>query len=129
MRAVLAIAIALGVTAATSPADGQHSPEAQAKLDKLLEGKIEGRTRRCLPVRQVIHPIAIDEATLAFVDGPRIWLNHVTASFECGKLDKMSDVAFEGAANQVCSGNTLYFTSGTLQGACALSEFVPYQKP
>lgn len=128
-RSFVAFAVAALVSGATAQSSEQHSPEAQAKLDKMLEGRVAGTPVNCLPVVHVLHPVAIDDQTLVFRDGPRIYLNNLRGSFECGKLDKMSDVAFASNANQVCSGDTLHFTSGMLEGACALGQFTPYRKP
>lgn len=129
MRVIAAFAIAGALSAASAPVDPQHSPEAEAKLDKMLEGRVAGPPVTCLPVIHVLHPIAVDDQTLVFRDGPRVWVNNLRGSFQCGQLDKMSDVQFGSMANQVCAGNTIYFTSGMLQGACALGEFTPYRKP
>jgi hypothetical protein len=129
MRAILAIAIALGVTAATSPADGQHSPEAQAKLDTLLGGRVPGEARRCVGANVVTSPIGIDDRTLLFGDGPRIWRTELRASMECGKMSKQARIHTESAANRICSGQQLEFSDGGIQGACVFGDFVPYQKP
>jgi len=129
MRAILAIAIALGVTAATSPADGQHSPDAQAKLDKLLAGRVPGEARRCVGANVVTSPIGIDDRTLLFRDGPRIWRTQLRASLECGKIGKQARIHTESAANRICNGEQLEFSDGGIQGACVFGDFVPYQKP
>lgn len=128
MRLIAALLVAGALSGASVP-DPQRSPEAQAKLDKMLEGRVADRPVTCLPVVHVLHPIAVDDQTLVFRDGPRIWVNNLRGSFQCGQLDKMSDVQFGSMANQVCAGDTMYFTSGMLQGACALGEFTPYRKP
>ena len=128
MRQSLWIGVTFGHSGAAS-AEPQTGSDAQAKLDKLLEGRVEGRPKRCLPVRQILHPTGIDEGTLVFRDGPRIWVNRLSAGVECEKLDKLSQVAFEsGAAGLVCSGHLLQFSNGPLQGACELGEFIPFTK-
>jgi len=129
MRAILAIAIALGVTAATSPADGQHSPEAQAKLDKLLDGRVPGETKRCVAASVITSPIGIDDKTLLFKDGPRIWRTELRASLECGQLGKQARIHTESAANRICNGEQLEFSDGGIQGACVFGDFTPYAKP
>lgn len=129
MRAILVIAIALGVTAATSPADGQHSAEAQAKLDKLLAGRLPGETRRCVATNVITSPIGIDDRTLLFKDGPRIWRTELRASLECGKIGKQSFIHTESAANRICNGEHLEFSDGGIMGSCVFGDFTPYTKP
>ena len=129
MRVFLAVVMASSLLGASAPSSPVHSPEAQAKLDKILAGRVAGTPVHCLPLVDVLHPTAIDDQTLVFREGPRIWVNDLRGSLQCGQLDKMSDVAFESDVNRICGGNTLYFTSGSLEGACALGDFVPYAKP
>lgn len=97
MRLIAALLVAGALSGASVP-DPQRSPEAQAKLDKMLEGRVADRPVTCLPVVHVLHPIAVDDQTLVFRDGPRIWVNNLRGSFQCGQLDKMSDVQFGSMA-------------------------------
>ena len=128
MRVVAAFVIGLGLAAASAPA-GQHSPEAQAKLDKLLEGRVPGETKHCIAVEKTNHPIGVDDYTILFRDGPRLWRSEISGSFQCGKIDQQSTIFTESGANRICAGDKLVFESGSLTGACYLGEFTPYQKP
>jgi hypothetical protein len=129
MRIIVAVAIALGLTAAAPPADTQHSPEAQAKLDKLLAGRVPGETRRCVATSVITSAIGIDDRTMLFRDGPRIWRTELQGSMECGKIGKQSFIHTESAANRMCSGEHLEFSDGGVLGSCVFGEFTPYTKP
>lgn len=129
MRRLLMVCIGLMLAGAADPTEPPRSPEAQAKLDKWLNGRVAGEPRKCLQVRHITHPVSIDEYTLVFRDGPHVWLNHVRASFECGALSRQSAVSFESRLGSVCSGDTMLFSNNGDRGACALGEFVPYDKP
>ena len=129
MRWSLLVCIALALAGAANPTEEPRSPEAQAKLDKWLDGRVAGEPRKCLQVRHITHPVSIDEYTLVFRDGPHVWLNQVRASFECGALGRQSAVSFEGRLGLVCSGDTMLFSNNGATGTCALGEFVPYDKP
>ena len=129
MRLIVAFAIALGVTAAAPAADVQHSPEAQAKLDKMLAGRVPGETRRCVATSVITSAIGIDDRTLLFRDGPRIWRTELKASLECGKLGKQSFIHTESAANRTCNGEHLEFSDGGIMGSCVFGDFTPYTKP
>ena len=127
MKLLAASFIALALAGASSP---QHSPGAQEKLDKELEGRIAGETRHCIPVEKTRHPIGIDDTTMLFRDGPRIWETRLSGSFQCGQISSQSDVATESGANRICAGDKLvFFDNGNPGGACYLGEFTPYTKP
>jgi hypothetical protein len=131
MRLALALACAFTVAAASTSAGPAHSPEAQAKLDSLLSGRVAGETRRCLAVDKTNHPIGIDDSTLLFRDGPRIWRTEISGSFNCGAIDTQSVIATESGADRLCAGDKLVFydNNGNPGGACYLGEFTLYEKP
>lgn len=128
MRVIVACIIGFGLAAASAPA-AQHSPEAQAKLDKLLAGRVPGETKHCLAVEKTNHPIGIDDSTILFRDGPRLWQSNLSGSFQCGQIDQQATIFTESSNNRLCAGDKLVFQSGSLSGACYLGEFTPYQKP
>jgi hypothetical protein len=129
MRALVAFAVAIGLGAASAPAGPPHSPEAQAKLDKLLNGRVPGETKHCLAVDKTEHPIGIDDTTLLFRDGPRLWRTELSGSMQCGDIDQQSTIFTESSLRRLCAGDKLVFQSGNLTGACYLGEFTPYTKP
>lgn len=127
MRVFVACVVALGLAGASSPT---HSPEAQAKLDKLLDGRVPGETRHCLAVEKTNSPIGIDDSTLLFRDGPRFWRTEISGSFNCGAIDKQSTIVTESGAHRLCAGDKLvFYQNGNPGGACYLGEFTPYEKP
>jgi hypothetical protein len=128
MRILAAFIVAAALPAASTPTT--HSPEAQAKLDKLLAGRVPGQTLHCVPVEKTNNPIAIDDSTMLFRDGPRIWRTELQGSYNCGKLSKMSEVVTESTVHRLCAGDKLvFFDNGEPGGACYLGEFTPYTKP
>lgn len=129
MRA-LVVVIAAVLSSASAPSDTAHSPEAQAKLDKLLAGRVAGQTLQCVPVEKTSNPIAIDDSTMLFRDGPRIWRTELQGSDNCGKISKMSQVVTESTVHRLCAGDKLvFFDNGVPGGACYLGQFTPYTKP
>lgn len=126
MKVLAASVIALALAPASSP---QHSPEAQAKLDKELAGRVPGETKHCIPVEKTDHPIGIDDATILFRDGPRVWRSELSGSAQCGLIDRQSTIFTESGAKRLCAGDKLVFQTGGLSGACYLGEFTPYAKP
>lgn len=128
MRKLIGLVLACTLLGASSPDGPQRTAEAQAKLDKMLASRVAGEPRRCLSIRQVLHPIAIDDNTLVFRDGPRVWLNQVQASSDCAQLGPQSSVGFGSHMGYVCSGDPLQFSNGMERGVCVLGEFEPYAK-
>jgi hypothetical protein len=130
MRIFIAVAVAAALTGASTPTGSPHSPEAQAKLDKLLAGRVAGETLHCVPVETTDNPIPIDDSTMLFRDGPRIWRTELQGSYNCGKISKMSQVVTESTVHRLCAGDKLvFFDNDALSGACYLGEFTPYRKP
>jgi hypothetical protein len=128
MLRLLAACVGLILVGAADPAGGPRSPEAQAKLDKWLEGRVAGETRKCVTANILTNAIGIDDRTMLFRDGPRIWRNELRASLECGKLGKQAFIHTESAANRICNGQQLEFEDGGITGACVLGDFTPYTK-
>ena len=86
MRKSLLLALAL-VLAGTAPAQEPiRTPQAQAKFDKLLAGRVAGETKLCLKTSAINNPIAIDDRTMLFSDGPRVWRNDLQDGFHCSDL-------------------------------------------
>jgi hypothetical protein len=134
-KIVAACGVALTLAAASTPAGPPHSPEAQAKLDKLLNGRVAGEQRACIPVDSTKSAIAIDESTIVFRDGPRIWLNNLRAGNGCSMIGHPYAMETESHVRQVCSGTTINVLDlseaggGAAVGACVLGDFVLYSKP
>lgn len=127
MKVLGSAIVALALAGASSP---QHNPEAQAKLDKELAGRVAGPTKHCIPVERTGHPIGIDDTTMLFRDGPRVWRTELTGSFQCGMISDQSDVATESGGQRLCAGDKLvFFDNGNPGGACYLGEFTPFTKP
>ncbi len=129
MRGLILLALS-SIIVGAAPPEPHRNPEAQAKLDKYLAGRVEGETRNCLQARHTADPIGIDDSILLFRDGPRIWRTQLSGSFNCGKIDKMSQVVTESSVRMICSGDKLiFFQNGAPGGACYLGKFTLYEKP
>jgi hypothetical protein len=128
MRTIAVVLAASFLLGARAPDTIARTPEAEAKLDKLLAGRVAGEPRKCLPVYHTNDPIGIDDNTLLFRDGPRIWRTELSASLECGKIGKQSFLITESVANRICSGDQIDFSDGGIRGACVIGDFVPYDK-
>lgn len=128
MRKLILLVAAAMLVGASSPGGPPRSAEAQAKLDELLAGRVAGKPRKCVPANHTNDPIGIDDNTLLFREGPRIWRTELRASFECGKIGRQSFLMTDSAGTQICSGAQINFDDGGIRGSCVLGDFVPYTK-
>jgi hypothetical protein len=130
MRRLVLACVALTLVAASDTPDLPRSPEAQAKLDKWLGGRIARETRSCVPAHVTADPIGIDDRTVLFRDGPRVWRNDLRSGTNCGQLDRQSQIVTASQAGRMCNGDDFgVYQNGTMVAACTFGDFVLYQKP
>lgn len=135
MRRLLVVCAGLLLVGAADPAGQRRSPEDQAKLDKYLVGRVAGETRICLPMQKTNTPIGVDDHTLLFRDGPRIWRNELRRSTGCGMLGKPYSMVTSANQNagRICSGAVIGVVDmhdpTVALGACELGDFTVYEKP
>lgn len=130
-KAILLIGIAT-LAGASSPGVPPRTPEAQAKLDKHLSGRVAGEPVNCIKSSQTISPIGIDDHTMLFRDGPRIWRTELQGAFQCADLGGRKSVVTGGNSIRVCRGDRVHIvdlTDGSPVGSCVMGAFVPYAKP
>jgi hypothetical protein len=132
VRELMLLVIATALIGAGTPTAPARTSEAQAKLDKHLGGRVAGQPEDCLRSDRTNSPIGIDDHTILFRDGPRIWRNDLRGGYECGNLSGRKALVTQGFGRRVCSGETVSVVNlydGSLAGACVLGPFVPYAKP
>lgn len=134
MKAIVAVGLAVIFTGASTPQAPPHDVKAQAQLDKILDGRVAGEPKHCISVDATNGAIAIDKYTLIFRDGPRVWLNNLTANNGCEMIGRPYAMETESNVRQVCGGTTVNVLDmsesggGMPVGACVLGDFVPYAK-
>jgi hypothetical protein len=130
MRQLLIACAALALTGAAQTAQITRTPEAQAKLDKWLAGRMPAEKQNCVPMHATFSPIGIDDYTVLFRDGPRIWRNDLRRGRDAGRLDRQSQFVTESRVGRVCAGDDFgVLQDGELVGTGTLGEFVLYKKP
>ena len=132
MRKVIVLAGAAILVGASSPGAPPRTAGAQAKLDKHLAGRVPGEPVKCLKSSQTISPIGIDDQTMLFRDGPRVWRTELQGAFQCSDLGGRKSVVTGGNSIRVCRGDRVHIvdlTDGSPVGACVMGAFIPYTKP
>ncbi|WP_395622449.1 hypothetical protein [Sphingomonas daechungensis] len=131
MRRILLVLGGIMLIGATTSDGSQRTPETQAKLDSWLAGRVAGKPMRCIAPDKTRSPIGIDDGTLLFRDGPRIWRNDLQAGQGCSDLSGLRTLGREGNRLRVCRGERLLVVdmpTGSTVGACILGDFVPYER-
>ena len=131
MRRLIVSGLALALLGAQTPQQPARSPQAQAYLDQWLQDRVAGETRRCLKSDKTVSPIGIDDRTLLFKDGPRIWRNDLQNGQGCSNLSGRRALTTYDRKVQVCSGDRMYvmdLQDGMQVGGCTLGAFTLYTK-
>jgi hypothetical protein len=131
MRGIAIIVAGSLLIGAQAPSGQTRSPAGQARLDQYLMDRAPGETRRCLKPEKINSPIAVDEYTLLFKDGPRIWRNDLQGGYGCGDLSGRRSLTTYDRPIQVCSGDRMYvmdLRDGMQVGGCVLGSFTLYTK-
>ncbi|MDR6848638.1 hypothetical protein J2X47_000081 [Sphingomonas sp. BE270] len=99
-------------------------------LDKALAGRVAGKPETCLSTSRIGSPQVIDDHTLLYRDGGRIWRNDLPDA--CPGLDDDVIVVTEVFGGQLCRGDLFYTLERSGLGIpgprCRLGAFVPWDK-
>lgn len=130
MRSILAMGACLVVAGcATQPPSPSQIAESQAELQKLIGGKVAGSPITCLPHYRADDMVRIDDSTIAFRQGSTVFVNHLNG--ECSNLkNSFYALVTKGNGMGLCNGDIAQVrdvSHGTIVGACALGDFIPYK--
>ena len=129
MRAIPLLLTAAALAGCTTqPPAPTQTAEAQAKLAQLTAGKVAGQPITCLPSYSTNDMVTIDDATVAFKQGNRVYVNHLLG--ECdGLKGGFYTLVTRSGGSGMCRGDISRVTdvrTGMTVGSCAIGEFVPY---
>ena len=129
---VMAGALAGCTTAPPPPTD---LAQGEAKLQKIIQGRVAGAPVDCMPSYNARHAETkvIDNQTVAFrvVGGP-VYVNHLQAG-SCSGLDSnfYQFVTKSYGANGLCRGDQAQVVdrrNGVNVGSCVIGQFTPYTR-
>ena len=129
MRGILIVGFGLALAGcATQPPAPTRTAQAQAELNQLIAGKSAGTPFTCLQHYRSDDMVRIDESTVAFKQGRRVYVNHLIGA--CSNLDSsFYALVTKSSGTGLCRGDIAYVTdvsTGTIVGSCAIGDFVPY---
>lgn len=125
----LLIGAALAACAPVTPPG--PNPQAQAKLQRLLAGKVAGQSMMCIPSYRADKMITIDDNTIAFRDGNRVYVNEMQGG-GCSRLSSgFYTLVTRSTTTSLCRGDIAELAdpaSGMMVGSCVFGDFVPYSR-
>ena len=128
MRPFITAIIAAAAIAAV-PAAAKEKPTPEAKLEKLLEGRVAGEPRDCITLSQARSSQIIDGTAIVYRVGSTLWVNRPRSGAE--SLDDDDILVTKTTGSQLCSIDTVQLHDRTghfWRGFVSLGEFVPYRK-
>ena len=131
MRAIpLLLAAATLTGCMTQPPPATRSAEAQAEFQKLTAGRIAGEPMTCLPHSRAGNMVPIDNSTVVFKDGSRVYVNHLIG--ECSLLKSgFYTLVTRSSGIGLCRGDiadVADVSTGSVLGSCAIGDWVPYTR-
>jgi hypothetical protein len=136
MRSVtpLLITAILAGCSATPPREAAIAQaNSQARLAKLLAGKVAGAPQSCLPNYRANDMITIDDQTIVFRDGTsRVWVQRPQTPCNLLSAGPYALVTKQTSGLGLCRGDIAQVAdtlNHTTVGTCVMSDFVPYTRP
>jgi hypothetical protein len=132
LKPVIAVSAALTLLAVPALADEPAQPEVtkgEAKLAKMLEGRVAGEPEHCIRTIGSRNLQQIDRTALVYKDGKTIWVNRTRTPDAIDDSDIMVIKRFDGTS--LCRTDNITLVdrlSGTFTGIIFLDDFVPYRK-
>ncbi len=122
------IPAAIAVAALTSGVPAAANKAGEAKLAKMLEGRVAGKPVRCLDASQRRSMEVVDRTALVFRDGRTLYVNRPSGV----EFLTWSDVpVFKVFGDQVCKNDIVHLrdrSTGMGGGSMTMGDFVPYRK-
>ena len=125
-------AAALAGCAPTAPPMAR-SPDAAARLNQLLAGRVAGPPQNCISRFGANDMIVVDDNTILFKSGGTYYRNDFRGE-GCSHLGRpgYALVTKSFGGTQLCSGEISTVrdtTNGIIVGSCAFGPFIPYRAP
>ena len=131
MRGLSLVLIGAAV-ASCSTAPESRSLSAEDHLQKVLAGKVALAPVDCLRSYSSNDMIVIDDGTILFREGGRIYRNDLEGGRCSGLAMGNTLVTRQFGGQGLCRGDVaqvMHLSSGMTMGSCVLGDFVPYASP
>ena len=121
----------LAATVLTAPAVAEAKPRLspEAKLEKMLEGRVAGEPQDCIYLPSIRSTRVFDKTAIVYDAGRTLWVNRPDNG--ASSLDDDDILVTRLHSSQLCSIDTVQLrdrSSHFYSGFVALGDFVPYRK-
>ncbi|NIJ38601.1 hypothetical protein FHR22_003325 [Sphingopyxis panaciterrae] len=126
---IFTILAAAAVAAAPGVAAAKDKLAPEARLEKLLDGRVAGAPQDCIPLASASSSQIIDKTAIVYRVGSTLWVNRPKGGAE--SLDDDDILVTKLTGSQLCSIDTIELrdrTSHMYSGFVSLGEFVPYRR-
>ena len=127
-KLVLAIAAASLAVGGGAQAAAPDLSKGEARLAKMLEGRVAGEPESCISAYTSSRLEVIDETALVYDAGNTIW---VARPKDPRSLDRHDVLVIDRFSSQLCAQDvvrTVDSSTGITTGVVFLGDFVPYRK-
>lgn len=127
--ALYALCGAAMIAALPTAATAAPKQTSEQKLEKILEGRVAGEARNCIPLHSVNSSQIIDNTAIIYRAGRTIWVNRPASG--ANSLDSGATMVTKTHSSQLCSIDTVQLvdaSSRSWRGFVNLGEFVPYRR-
>ena len=127
IRKLIPAALAAAALAAGVPAAAAHE-KGEAKLAKLIDGRVAGAPVHCLSTFQRRNLEVVDHTAFVFKDGDTLYVNRPSGA----NFLSWSDVpVFKIWGSELCDKDMVHLhdrSTGMLGATLSLGDFVPYKR-
>lgn len=114
---------------AAAPAAAQGLPDPQARFDRVLQGRVAGPPRACIPLRPNTRSEIVAGTAIIYRDGGTLYVNRPTSGLEW--LERDSILVTQPVVSQLCRNEPVRLVDrvgGFQRSFVTLGEFVPYAR-
>ena len=111
------------------PAQAAPESKGEAKLARLLEGRVAGEPVSCIQLSRITSSQVINDTAIVYRTGSTLYVNRPRAG--AGSLSDWDVLVTRTTIDQLCSIDTVQTvdsSQGFLTGVVFLGEFVPYRR-
>ncbi len=129
MRHLIPAVLAVAALAAAPAASAREKLAPEAKLAKLLEGRVAGEPEDCISLSQARSSQVIDGTAIVYRVGSTLWVNRPESG--AASLDDDDILVTRLITDRLCSIDTVELrdrSSHFYSGFVSLGEFVPYRR-
>ena len=131
MRKIVAALVAAAVLLPLSAAAARPRLAPEARLAKLLDGRVAGEPRDCIFLPSIRGSRIIDKTAIVYDAGRTLWVNRPRSGAESLDDDDILVTDLRGSGSSLCSVDIVKLhdrSSNFYSGFVGLGEFVPYKK-